>query len=57
MRRRVMRTWFWWESQKRPVGTLDVGGRIILKWMLEKYGGVVWTGFIWLSIGISGGLL
>jgi hypothetical protein len=42
---------------KRPVGALDVGGRIILKWIVEKYDGVVWIGFVWLSIGISGGLL
>jgi hypothetical protein len=34
---------------------LDVGGRIILRWILEKQDGVVWTGFIWLRIGTSGG--
>jgi hypothetical protein len=30
------------------------------RWMLEeiwKYGGKVWTGFIWLRIGSNGGLL
>jgi hypothetical protein len=36
---------------------LVVGGRIILKWILEKYDGVVWIEFIWLMIGTSGGLL
>jgi hypothetical protein len=36
---------------------LDVGGRIILKWILESQDGVVWTGFIWLKIGTSEGLL
>jgi hypothetical protein len=35
---------------------LDVGERIILKWILEKQDGVVWTGFIWLRTGTSGGL-
>jgi hypothetical protein len=30
-----------------------VGGRIILKWILED--GVVWTALIWLRIRISGG--
>jgi hypothetical protein len=30
---------------------------IILKWILGKYGGKVWIGFIWLRIGTSGGLL
>jgi hypothetical protein len=35
---------------------VDVGGRIILKWILDKKDRVVWTGFIWLRIGTSGGL-
>jgi hypothetical protein len=28
----------------------DVGGSIILKWMLEKLDGRAWTGLIWLRI-------
>jgi hypothetical protein len=36
------------ESQKED---LDVGGRILLKWILEKWNGLVWTGLIWLRIG------
>jgi len=35
---------------------LDVDARI-LKWMFEKQGGKVWTAFVWLSIGTSGGAL
>jgi hypothetical protein len=35
---------------------LDVGGRIIIKWILEKQDGVIWTGFICLRIGTSTGL-
>jgi hypothetical protein len=37
----------------------DVGvdRRIILEWILGKQGGKVWTGFIWIRIGTSGGLL
>jgi hypothetical protein len=35
---------------------LDVSGMIILKWVFKKYGGSVWTGLIWIRIGISGGL-
>jgi hypothetical protein len=31
-------------------------GRIILRWILDKLDGVVWTGFIWLRIMTSGGL-
>jgi hypothetical protein len=34
-----------------------VGGRIIVKWILEKYYAVVWTGLIGLSIETSGGLM
>jgi hypothetical protein len=36
---------------------LGVDGRIILKWILGKYGGKVCTGCTWLRIGTSGGLL
>jgi hypothetical protein len=35
----------------------DVNGRIILKWMLRKYGERVWIRFMWLMIGTDGGLL
>jgi hypothetical protein len=31
--------------------------RVILEWTLGKYGGKMWTGFISLTIGTSGGLL
>jgi hypothetical protein len=34
----------------------DVGEWIILKWILEIYDGVVWTGLIWFWIQTSGGL-
>jgi hypothetical protein len=32
-------------------------GRRILKWILEELKGRAWTGFNWLRIGTSGGLL
>jgi len=34
---------------------LGVGGKITLEWILES--GEVWTGFICIRIGTSGGLL
>jgi hypothetical protein len=36
---------------------LGVDGRPVLEWILGKDGGRVWTGFIWLRIGINGELL
>jgi hypothetical protein len=36
---------------------LRLDGKIILERTLGKYGGMVWTGFIWLRIGASGGHL
>jgi hypothetical protein len=39
-----------------PLPNLDTGARIILKWILEKLDGVVWTGLIWLRTGTSRGL-
>jgi hypothetical protein len=27
---------------------LRVYGKVILKWVVGKYGGKVWTGFVWL---------
>jgi hypothetical protein len=35
----------------------DIYGWIILKWILQREGGVVWTGVIWLRSGTSGALL
>jgi hypothetical protein len=37
-----------------PLEDLGVNERIILEWILEKYGGKEWTGCIWLRIGTSG---
>jgi hypothetical protein len=42
-----MHTVFWSED-------LDVDGKII-EWILGKQGGKVWTEFIWLKLGTSGG--
>jgi hypothetical protein len=50
---------YWWESQKERNHYEDevVGKWIIIKWILERLGGVVWIGLIWLRIGTSGELL
>jgi hypothetical protein len=42
-------------ERKRPLGRPD--WKIILAWFLGKKGGKLFTGFIWLRIGSSGGLL
>jgi hypothetical protein len=36
---------------------LDVGGRITVRWTLVRYGSMGQTGFSWLRIGSSGGLV
>jgi hypothetical protein len=52
-------------GQKRNISTVLVGkerdnlkdlcvdGRIVLKWILQKYDRIAWTGFIWISIATS----
>jgi hypothetical protein len=54
-----MHTGIWWANQKERDHwkDLDVGGRVILKWIIDKYDGLVWTGSIWLRIGTNGELL
>jgi hypothetical protein len=42
-------------SLGRPRHTVD--GWTILKWILERYDGMVWTGSIWLRMRTGGGLL
>jgi hypothetical protein len=50
-----MRTKLWSENLKGRGYSEDVGvdKKIILEWILGKCGGEVWTGFIWLRVGIS----
>ena len=36
---------------------LGIDGGIILIWIVRKYDGRVWTGFIWLGIGTGDRLL
>jgi len=54
-----MHSKFWLEILKGRDHTeeLGIGGRIILEWILWKYGGKVWTELIWLRTGTIGGHL
>jgi hypothetical protein len=54
-----MHTKFWLGNLKGKVHSeyLGVDGRIIPEWILGKWGEKLWTGFIWLRIATSGGLL
>jgi hypothetical protein len=54
-----MQMGYWWGRQKERDQKEEqyVGGWIILRWILEIQDGVVWTGLVWLRIGISGELL
>jgi hypothetical protein len=42
---------------KDQMKVLGADLRIIIKWILEKQGGRLWTGLIWLRIQSSDGLL
>jgi hypothetical protein len=50
---------YWWESQRERDHWegQDVGGWIILRGILERLDGVMWTGLVWLRIGTGGELL
>ena len=52
-------TRFWWGNlrERDHWGDQDVDGRIILRWILRKWEGVVGTGWSWLRIGTVGGRL
>jgi len=42
-------------NERDHLEALGTDGRIILEWILGKKGGKLWTGCIWLKMGISGG--
>jgi hypothetical protein len=44
-------------ERKRQLENLDVDGRIILRRILERLDGMVWTGLICFRLGTSGEIL
>jgi hypothetical protein len=56
---RGMNMGYWSENQKERDHWehQDVSGYTILKWIVERYDGIIWIGSIWLRIGTSRGLL
>jgi len=59
MGRREAYAGFWWRNlrERDHLGDLDVGGRIILRWIFRKWDVGVWTEWSWLRIGTGGGHL
>jgi hypothetical protein len=55
--RKGMHIRYWLEIQKERGHSedVDVGGRMILKWILEIQDEMVWTGVMWFRIGTSDG--
>jgi hypothetical protein len=56
---RRTRKGYWWKSQRERGHKeyQDVGGWIILVWILERWDEAMWTGLVWLRIGTGGELL
>jgi hypothetical protein len=54
---RLMKMRFAYNILVGKLGRLGVDGKILLEWILRKYGGRVWSEFFWLRMRTSGGLL
>jgi len=53
MGREESSTGFWWERLRVTDHLVDpeIYGRVILRWIIRKWGWWVWTGSSWLKIG------
>lgn len=51
-------TQFWLEGMKgeKHQEHMGMGGRTVLKQNIRKWGGLGWSGFMWLTIETGGGL-
>jgi hypothetical protein len=49
--KRYIRGFGWETCGKETALKTGVGGRIILKWIVQKWDEELWTGLIWLRIG------
>ena len=55
----VAHTWLWWGNRKvrDHLEDLGVDGRIMLRWIVRKWGVGVWSRSSWLRIGTGDGHL
>jgi len=57
--KREMPTGFWWADLKKRncLEELGVDGGVALNYILKKWDGKAWNGFIWIRVGTGGRLL